>query len=101
MKRTDEIWFFRIGRWKRIKDIEYVSVFRQLYSAGEDKEETFHLYDVNLWYTNNKHTIITQYNEREAAYEVALRIATGLDVDMLDATVPNDFKWVEIYKYNK
>ncbi|RYC52115.1 hypothetical protein DN53_09520 [Flagellimonas olearia] len=78
-----------IGRWKKLPEVKYVSVFKQPKTNGE------FTYDVNLWYANNRHFNVYENSFMEPSYNMGLHIAKSLRVDLLDATDPYDKKWVE------
>lgn len=66
--------------------LEYVSVFR----------EGFYNYQVNLWYIGNKHYEMCDFDSSEQAFIFARYVATKLNLDLLDATVKGDSKWIEV-----
>ena len=78
----------RYGRWKKLPKIEYVSVFRQL------KENKSYTYEVNMWMKGNKNFTIYESGDLATTFAMGENTAKTLDVDLLDATVPNDYKWV-------
>jgi len=77
-----------LGRWKELPKIEYVSVFRQLKANGS------YTYEVNLWMKGNRNFTIYETGELATTFAMGESTAKALKVDLLDATVPNDFKWV-------
>lgn len=79
-----------LGRWKSLPKIEYVSVFRQL------KENKSYTYEVNLWVKGNRSFTIYEGLELGTTFAMGETTAKTLNVDLLDATVPNDFKWVDL-----
>lgn len=87
-----------VGKWHHLPQIEYVSVFKQgtISDGGRHPHTRSNRYDVNVWYGISKHFTIYSDVEMEYAYDMAMRLAVKLNVDMLDATIPNDFKWVEL-----
>jgi len=88
-KPTIEVGPIKIGKWKTINNYEYVSVFHQLL---DDESYTF---EVNLWYDNNKHFELYSENSFEEALIVGYNLSEELNIDLLDATIPNDFKWID------
>jgi hypothetical protein len=78
-----------VGKWKKLPDVKYVSVFRQPKTNGK------FTFDVNLWYDGNKRFNVYENTEMEPSYEMGFQIAKSLDVDFLDATDPYDKKWIE------
>jgi hypothetical protein len=98
-KHADGIAPFVSGKWQNIGKIEYVSFFRQLYADQEayDEEKNISIaYDVNLWYGDDRYITLTSYNSKLPAFKFARRLATQLNIRMLDSTEPNDYKWVEL-----
>ena len=88
-RSTKEIGPIKIGRWVKIENYEYVSVFTKRLNDGS---LTF---NVNLWYHTNRH--FTLYNEPnfESALEIAYNLSEELNIDLLDATIANDYKWID------
>lgn len=79
-----------VGKWKPLPAIEYVSVFRQLKANGS------YTYEVNLWMKENRSFTIYETGEMATTFAMGESTAKALKVDLLDATVPNDFKWVDL-----
>ena len=88
-KATNEVGPIKIGRWKTIKNYEYVSIFTQPMSDGG------FTFSVNLWCNNNHHFTLYTENNFELAMEMAYDLSEKLDIDLLDATIKGDFKWIE------
>ena len=88
-KPTTEIGNFKFGSWKTIHNYEYVSVFQQLLSDGSTT------FEVNIWYDTNKHFQLYERNSFEDAITVGYYLSEELNIDLLDATIPNDFKWID------
>lgn len=87
----------KYGNWEYLPNIEYICVFAQGLSDS-DGNRVGVIYDVNVWYNTSKHFTIYSSEELEPAYEMAKYMALKLEVDLLDATIPHDKKWVEFYK---
>lgn len=82
----------RVGKWEQLPDIEYVSVFRQAVTLpGEDDG---HVFNVNVWYGHNQHFTIYTKPESKPAYDMALYIASRLQIELLDATDPRNKIWI-------
>lgn len=96
-KPTIEVGSIKIGKWKTINNYEYVSIF---FDPSKSEAEIF---EVNLWYDKNKHFELYTRNNFEDAVSVGFDISEALNIDLLDATIPNDFKWIdkENLKQNK
>lgn len=68
------------------KDIHYVSVYKN------DSDRDF---EVQLWLTETKKKSISVHFNFETALNYALKIANGLDVNLLNATEKGNFRWFE------
>jgi hypothetical protein len=68
-----------------VPELEYVAVFLN------SKDQ----YEVNLWYTGNKHYKMYFFEEKESAFTFATAISNKLNIDLLDATEKGNNKWVE------
>jgi len=90
----------KIGQWINLPNIEYISVFRQAWtkdSNGDGMSDACgHRYDVNVWHDTSKHFTIYSCDEPGPSFEVAKYLAERLKTDLLDATIPNDSKWIVI-----
>lgn len=78
-----------IGQWQTIKNYQYVSVFRQPLKGGS------YTYEVNLWYDNNKHFELYEENDYKDAFVMGFELSEELNIDLLDATEPNNYKWID------
>jgi hypothetical protein len=101
-KKEVAIGPIRFGKWIKLPQIEYISIFRQKWSHDDDgdgiTDSSGHNYDVNVWHHTSKHFTIYSHEEPGPAFEMGRYLAAKLQVDLLDATVPNDFKWIELEK---
>jgi hypothetical protein len=88
-KPTVEIGFLKFGRWKTIRNYEYVSVF---FNALAGNKEPF---IVNLWYDTNQYFELYSRDNFEDALTVAYDLSEVLNIDLLDATIRDDFKWID------
>lgn len=75
----------KLGKWKTFKNLDYVSVFLN----GSEE------YEINLWHDKNQHFNISKVASKDIAFEYAKAIAKELYLQVFDATVKNDFKWLE------
>ena len=66
-------------------NLEYISVFRN------QKD----MFEVNLWYKTNRHYKMYEFEEKDHAFELAKIAAAKLKIDLLDATVHGDSKWID------
>lgn len=99
-RRQYRVGPFRIGLWKKLPLIEYVSVFKQNYFNTEIESNRSSRYNVNLWYNGTKHFTIYRHYSRKASYDVAYNLAVKLQTDFLDATDPHNKNWVRINPVN-
>mgnify|MGYP000353802373 CR=1 FL=1 len=53
------------------------------------------IFEVNLWYDRNKHWELYEKYNFEDAFKIAFELSELLNIDLLDATVPNNFKWID------
>lgn len=88
-KNTFEIGPLKLGQWKKIPNPEYVSVFQQPLSNGA------YIFEVNLWYDTNKHWELYTNTDYRDVFVVGFDLSEQLDIDLLDATTPNDYKWID------
>jgi hypothetical protein len=85
-KKQQAFLWFKLGKWNPLPELEYISVFQ--------KEEG--VYEINLWYIGNKHFKIYHMFDEAEAMKVGKQLAISLRIDLLDATVANDSKWIEL-----
>ncbi|MBQ0768743.1 MAG: hypothetical protein KBT58_05590, partial [Bizionia sp.] len=88
-RSTKEIGPIKIGRWVKIENYEYVSIFTKRLNNGG---LTF---NVNLWYNTNRHFTLYSEPNFESAIEIAYNLSEELNIDLLDATIANDYKWID------
>lgn len=88
-KPTIEIGPIKLGSWQTIKNYNYVSVFHQPTLNGT------YVFEVNLWYDNNKHFELYEEQDYQDAFIIGYELSETLNIDLLDATVPNDYKWID------
>ncbi|WP_225036698.1 hypothetical protein [Winogradskyella sp. SM1960] len=88
-KPTYSVGPLKFGSWQTIKNYQYVSVFHQPTIGGD------YIFEVNLWYDNNKHFELYEENDYKEAFLIGYELSEQLNIDLLDATVPNDFKWID------
>lgn len=88
-RSTFEIGPIKLGKWKTVPNPQYVSIFKQPLVDGN------HIFEVNLWYQKNKHWELYEKHDYVEAYKIGFELAEELNIDLLDATTPNNFKWVD------
>ena len=91
---------FKFGKWVDLPNVEYISVFRQAWSKDSDgdgiTDGSGYRYDVNVWYNASKHFTIYTNGYPEASLEMGRQLALRLNTDLLDATDPQDKKWIDL-----
>ncbi len=88
-RSTFEIGPIKLGQWKTISNYEYVSLFHQPLEDGNK------IFEVNLWYDRNKHWELYEEFNYKDAFKIAFELSELLNIDLLDATVKNNFKWID------
>jgi len=88
-KPSYEVGPLKFGKWMTIKTYEYISVFLQPLTDGT------YIYEVNLWYDTNKHFQLYEKHDYKEAFLIGYQISEELNIDLLDATVPHDYKWID------
>ena len=89
-----------LGSWESLQKAEYISVFSTSetitwrYITAETTN-AFPIIDLNIFFENNKKVTVYKTKTLKDAYDVALHIADTLDIDILDATEANNYKWVD------
>ena len=84
-KREYTIGIFKYGKWKSLPKLDYISLFAI-------NQSTF---QINLWNNENKHWDLYEEFNFEDAFKIAFELSELLNIDLLDATVRNDFKWID------
>ena len=80
---------YRVGGFKKdfkskLPNLSYIAIFKN----------TNYDFEANLWYGKNKHYKMYVFNGFGKALNFANIIANKLELDILDATVKGDFKWL-------
>lgn len=88
-RSTFEIGPIKLGEWKTITNYEYVSIFHEPLIDGEK------IFEVNLWYDRNKHWELYEKYTFEDAFAIGYEISELLNIDLLDATKPNNYRRVD------
>lgn len=84
-KREFTVGIFRYGKWRPMPKFDYISLFAI-------NEGTF---QVNLWSNKNKHWDLYEEFNFKDAFLIAFELSELLKIDLLDATVRNNFRWVD------
>lgn len=84
-KREKTIGVFKYGNWKPLPELEYVSLFAVNHMT----------FEINLWYKKNKHWELYEKYEIKEAFTIAFELSELLNIDLLDATIPNNFRWID------
>jgi hypothetical protein len=88
-RATFEIGSIKLGQWKTISNYEYVSIFHQPLEGGDK------IFEVNLWFDKNKHWELYEKYDYKEAFLIGYEISELLQIGILDATVPNNYKWID------
>jgi hypothetical protein len=84
-KREFALGVFKYGKWIPLPKFDYVSLF----AINESK---FH---INLWNSKNKHWDLYEKFNYKDAFRIAFELSELLNIKLLDATIANDFKWID------
>jgi len=98
VKRVGIIGF---GRWRKLQNLEYVSVFENLDNR----------FEINLWYNANKHFFIDTYFSSKTAINHAVQLAKQLEIELhngitnqqiiiennMEAPVPKEQRKIDAY----
>lgn len=84
-KREYTVGIFRYGKWKPLPKFNYVSLFAIDHNV----------FQVNLWNNKNKHWELYEEFNYDDAFKIAFELSELLNIDLLDATIRNDFKWID------
>ena len=84
-KREFTIGIFKYGKWESMPKFNYVSLFAI-------NESTF---QINLWNNKNKHWDLYEEFNYNDAFKIAFELSELLNIDLLDATIPNNFRWID------
>jgi hypothetical protein len=99
-RKTNSLLGFTIGKWQTLQNPEYISVFNTteditVRAVTAETTNSFPIIALNIFYERNKKITIYKTEDIKDAYDVASHIADALAIDLLDATVKNDYKWVD------
>lgn len=88
-RSTFEIGPIKLGEWKTINNYEYVSIFHEPLIDGRK------IFEVNLWYDRNKHWELYEKYTFEEAFAIGYEISEVLNIGLLDATKPNNYRRID------
>jgi len=99
-RKTDSFLGFSIGKWQTLQNPEYISVFNTteditIRALTAETTNSFPILVLNIFFERNKKITIYKTEDIKDAYDVASHIADALAIDLLDATVKNNYKWVD------
>lgn len=53
------------------------------------------MFQINLWNNKNKHwSLYEEFNFKDA-FSIAFELSELLNIELLDATVPGNFRWID------
>jgi hypothetical protein len=87
-KNQHSVGPIKVGKWKALPLLEYVSVFKN----GRD------IFEINVWYKRNKHFNIYNFHDEDEAIEIGYSIANQLNIKLFDATEKNNYKYLDMAK---
>ncbi|MGC1471428.1 MAG: hypothetical protein WA775_02455 [Psychroserpens sp.] len=90
----------KFGSWKPLGHLEYISVFNTteditVRALTAETTNSFPVLILNIFYETNKKMTVYKTKDIKDAFDVASHIADALMIDLLDATKPGNFKWVD------
>lgn len=88
------------GKWKVLPELDYISVFAttestRVWASAASAVVKDRVILLNIFYDGNKKIEVYRSYDLKDAFTVASHYADALIIDLLDATTPNDFKWVD------
>ncbi len=85
-KLVTRVGFFGVGKWRRFKHLNYVSVW----------QNTSMYYQVDLWYNNHHHFFINDFLNREDAFEVGEELANNLKIEFYNGVDVLDYRVIDL-----
>lgn len=101
VRRLHRFQNIRVERWKYLPNVEYISVFEQTLSRSDydSNSITYNtVYEVNLWYDDNKHKAVYTTDDKFVALGAGYYIAKKMEIDCLDSTNGADREWIDLKK---
>ncbi|MEM6516868.1 MAG: hypothetical protein AAF688_11845 [Bacteroidota bacterium] len=105
-RKTFTVLGLKFGKWQQMDAPEYISVFNtsedvtvRIITAETTNSKA--IIKLNLFFENNKQITVYRTTDFKDAFDVASHIASALIIDLLDATVKNDFRWVDTATYRE
>lgn len=97
-RQIETLMGIKIGKWKPIPDIEYVSVFKTtetttIRERSAEANVTNDIIKLNLFYNTNQKIEAYETYDLKDAFKKAHDLASLLNVDILDAT-ERESKWL-------
>jgi len=89
-----------IGTWKELPNIDYVSVFKntiktKVWVSSASSVINEEIITLNLFYDRNKKIKAFETYNQDEAFEIAKKMASALEIDILDATKRGNSKWLD------
>ena len=103
-RNTYSILGLNFGAWEPLPNPEYVTVFAtdqitEVWVSTASTTVTEDVYEINIFGENNKKIKASVSYDKKEAFNIALLFADNLKINMLDATVSQDFKWIDVNHY--
>ena len=97
-RQIETLMGIKIGKWKPIPDIEYISVFKTtetttIRERSAEANVTNDIIKLNLFYNTNQKIEAYETYDLKDAFKKAHDLASLLNVDILDAT-ERESKWL-------
>ncbi len=94
------VFGIRVGQWKTIPDLDYVSVYKENYKQAMGmlsitSDNSFQKFKIKLVAKEDEHMEAGLFNSKEEAMTQARSIATELEAKLLDYT-DKEAQWVEL-----
>lgn len=99
-RKTQSYLGLKVGSWKALPNLEYISVFptTENITVRALSAETTNSKDIillNIFYNQNEKFTAYATTNMIDAFDVASHIADALMIDLLDARIKGDYKWVD------
>jgi hypothetical protein len=97
---TNSILGITHGNWQVLQNPEYISVFNTTESitvraVSAETTNSSAIILLNIFYNTNQKVTVYSTTDIKEAFDVASHFADALDINLLDATTKNDYKWVD------
>lgn len=103
-RKVNAVLGLKTGKWEALPNPEYISVFSTtedttIRALSAETTNSSPIIILNLFYNGNHKIEIFKTQNKAEAFNTASHIAQALLTDILDATTPGDFKWIDKNAY--